>query len=245
MPSTHRDVFPSNARQQARIGSCFKRLLGNKNASGHVFSDYPKNVAVGCQNALPSTVVGSFRDPSGTICYPQGHFGHFFVHYSMGHDSTRHWTRNAFDSPKIGSFRYPSAHFVSHRAISLPTGVFWSFFRALPRACVCTWHRSQSAQHARVGHARALPRQPAWLPLAWQGGRPPPLIYASLAFPHVAGRNIFSSEERTSHFFEKLSFSQQSANWNLFKTFCSTFTKKFRFFFQRDYLLLINFEKQP
>jgi hypothetical protein len=52
MPSTHRDVFPSNARQQARIGSCFKRLLGNKNASGHVFSDYPKNVAAGCQNAF-------------------------------------------------------------------------------------------------------------------------------------------------------------------------------------------------
>jgi len=58
----------------------------------------------------------------------------------------------------------------------------------------------------------------------------------------VAGRNIFSSEERTSHFFEILSFTQQSANWNLFKTFCSTFTKKFRFFFQKDYLLLINYE---
>ncbi|WP_140189353.1 hypothetical protein [Xylella fastidiosa] len=92
------------------------------------------------------------------------------------------------------------------------------------------------------GHARPMPRQPAWLALAWQGGRPPPLIYASLAFPHVAGRNIFSSEERTSHFFEKLSFSQQSANWNFFKTFCSTFTKKFRFFFQKDYLLLINYK---
>jgi hypothetical protein len=153
--------------------------------------------------------------------------------------------------PEMPLIARRSAHFVTRRPIScpvglfLPTGVFWSFFRALPRACICTWHRSQSAQHARVGHARALPRQPAWLPLAWQGGRPPPLIYASLAFPHVAGRNIFSSEERTSHFFEKLIFSQQSANWNLFKTFCSTFTKKFRFFYQRDYLLLINFEKQP
>jgi hypothetical protein len=92
------------------------------------------------------------------------------------------------------------------------------------------------------GHGRVMPRQPAWHALAWQGGRPPPLIYASWAFPHVAGRNIFSSEERTSHFFEILSFTQQSANWNLFKTFCSTFTKKFRFFFQKDYLLLINYE---
>jgi hypothetical protein len=90
MPSTHRDVVPSNARQQARIGSCFKRLLGIKHASGHVFSDYPKNVAVGCQNAFPSTVVGSFHDPSGSISYPQGHFGHYSFHYSMCLDSTRH-----------------------------------------------------------------------------------------------------------------------------------------------------------
>jgi hypothetical protein len=90
MASTHRDVIPTNARQQARIGSCFERLLGNKNALGHVFSDYPKNVAVGCRNAFPSTIVGSFRDPSGSISYPQGHLVHFFVRYSMGLDSTRH-----------------------------------------------------------------------------------------------------------------------------------------------------------
>jgi len=90
MASTHRDIIPTNARQQARVGSCFKRLLGNKNALGHVFSDYPTNVAVGCRNAFPSTIVGSFRDPSGSIGYPQGHLVHFFVHYSMGLDSTRH-----------------------------------------------------------------------------------------------------------------------------------------------------------
>lgn len=117
MPSTHRDVFPSNARQQARIGSCFKRLLGNKNASGHVFSDYPRNVAVGCQNALPSTVVGSFRDPSGTICYPQGHFGHFFVHYS--------WVSIARGiEPEMPLIARRSAHFVTRRLISCPIGLF-------------------------------------------------------------------------------------------------------------------------
>jgi hypothetical protein len=132
MPSTHRAVVPSNARQQACIGSCFKRLLGNKHASGHVFSDYPKNVAVGCENAFLSTVVGTFHDPSGSISYPQGHFGHFFVHYSwvsiargiepemplIARRSDHFDTRRLISIP-VGSFRYPSAHFVTHRGISV------------------------------------------------------------------------------------------------------------------------------
>ena len=117
MPSTHRAVVPSNARQQACIGSCFKRLLGNKHASGHVFSDYPKNVAVGCENAFLSTVVGTFHDPSGSISYPQGHFGHFFVHYS--------WVSIARGiEPEMPLIARRSAHFVTRRLISLPVGSF-------------------------------------------------------------------------------------------------------------------------
>lgn len=183
MPSTHRDVFPSNGQQQARIGSRFKRLLGNKNASGHVFSDYPKNVAVGCQNALPSSVVGSFRDPSGTICYPQGHFGHFFVHYSMGHDSTRHWTRNAFDSPKIGSFRYPSAYFMPRRAIFTHRGILVFF------PCITPGHAFALGIEAKVHSMHGLvmpgPCQGSRHGFPWLGkeGDHPPLYMHLWLFP--------------------------------------------------------------
>jgi hypothetical protein len=74
----------------------------------------------------------------------------------------------------------------------------------------------------------------------WQGGRAPPLIYASLADPQVAESDVFSSEERTRHFLKIENFFPQTTNWNIIIIYLSTFTKKFRFFFQRDYLLLIN-----
>jgi hypothetical protein len=60
----------------------------------------------------------------------------------------------------------------------------------------------------------------------------------------VAGRNVFSSEERTRDFFENEIFFHQSSNWNIFIIYLAIYTKKFRFFFQRDYLLLINLQNK-
>jgi hypothetical protein len=56
----------------------------------------PKMPLIGRRSAnfvarrLISLPVGQFLAPSGSISYPQGHFGHFSIHYSMGLDSTRH-----------------------------------------------------------------------------------------------------------------------------------------------------------
>ena len=124
MASTHRDIIPTNARQQARVGSCFKRLLGNKNALGHVFSDYPTNVAVGCRNAFPSTIVGSFRDPSGSIGYPQGHRRTFplitpWVSIARGIE------------PEMPLVARRSAHFVTRRLVSCPSRALLATHRGI------------------------------------------------------------------------------------------------------------------
>jgi hypothetical protein len=192
-----RVLFPAITRCQARIGTYFHQMPGNKRASGHVSSGY---LATSTHRVMFSAITQRMW-PSGAkiplLARPSAHFvsrrALLVTHrgISVIFSFITPWVTVARGiEPEMPLIARRSAHFVTRRLISLPVGPFIThrgilvFFPSItPGMCLHLASKPKCPAHALwscPGSAKAAGMAYPWL--GKEGDHPPLYMHLEL-FP--------------------------------------------------------------